>query len=724
MNQRAVPPRSDRDTPPPVDLDGNSQQAVEEDLLFEDDDQLIEAVEFQPQAAVEKRPQRKTPGWIRGVLSLILLVGGFAVWFMFTARPIAIEVRPGPESMDVPDAGLSYKLGGRWMLLPGEYTVTASKEGYYDLEETFEVSAESSDQQVFDLNPLPGLISLTTDPDVQAAVYLGETFLGTTPLADAEVVPGDHVFRVEAERFMPFSTELSVEGRNVKQALVANLTPMWANIDFASTPEGATILVDGEAVGETPLTAEILEGRRDVEVAKAGFKSWQRELNVVANEPQTFPAIKLAPADGSLSIRSLPAGASVTVNGQYRGQTPLNLKLQPGREHELAISKAGYQRDSRNVRIRSDQDQSVVVTLQANLGDLAITAFPADAELFIDGEPRGRAHNQRLQLTAVPHKIEIRKEGYAPYETTVTPRVGFEQAIEARLLTFEEARYAALPEVIRVGRDYDMRLVRPGTFKLGSPRREQGRRSNEIEYRAEITRPFYIGTTEVTNAQIKRWRAEHDSGVAGRHSLDINTHPAVRVSWNDAARYCNWLSQQAGLPAAYVANGSGDMVAASPMTHGFRLPTEAEWVWSVRYSGGFTRVRKYPWGERMPPTTESGNYAGAEIVELSKQAISAYEDGFVASSPVASFEANALGLYDGGGNVAEWIHDYYGITRVTPGQDIVDPMGPAQGEQHVIRGSSWNSGTMTQLRLAYRDGGIEGREDVGFRVARFAEPEK
>lgn len=724
MTQRAVPPRSDRDTPPPVDLEGTSQRLVEDALPTEEDDQLIEAVEFQPQVAVEKKPQKKTPGWIKGLLSLILLVGGIAVWFMFTARPIAIEVNPLPDSLEVVDAGLSYQLGGRWMLLPGQYTVAAAKEGYYDLEETFEVSADSSTQQVFDLNPLPGLISLTTDPDVQAAVYVGDTFLGTTPLTDAEVVPGEHRFRVEAERFMPFSTELTVEGRSAKQSLVASLIPMWADVSLSSTPAGATVLVDGVAIGETPMVAEILEGRRDVEVARPGFKSWQRELNVVANEPQNFAAIELTPADGTLSIRSLPAGASVTVNGQYRGQTPLNLKLQPDRAHNLAVSKAGYQRDTRSVRIRSDQDQSVVVTLQANLGDLAITAFPNDAELFIDGEPRGLANNQRVRLSAIPHKIEIRKEGYAPYESTVTPRVGFEQAIDARLLTFEEARYAALPEVTRVGRDYDMRLVRPGKFNVGSPRREQGRRSNEVEYSVEITRPFYIGTTEVTNAQMKRWRAEHDSGVAGRHSLDIGSHPAVRVSWNDAARYCNWLSEQAGLPAAYVPDSSGYMVPASPMTHGFRLPTEAEWVWSVRYSGGFTRVRKYPWGERMPPTNESGNYAGAEIVELSKQAITAYEDGFVASSPVASFEANALGLYDAGGNVSEWIHDYYGITRVTPGQDAVDPAGPAQGEQHVIRGASWNSGTMTQLRLAYRDGGIEGREDVGFRIARFAEPEK
>lgn len=72
------------------------------------------------------------------------------------------------------------------------------------------------------------------------------------------------------------------------------------------------------------------------------------------------------------------------------------------------------------------------------------------------------------------------------------------------------------------------------------------------------------------------------------------------------------------------------------------------------------------------------------------------------------------------GNVAEWIHDWYDVPveQVTA---MTDPQGPAGGQHHVIRGASWNHGTMTELRLSFRDYGIVGRDDVGFRIARYLE---
>ena len=103
------------------------------------------------------------------------------------------------------------------------------------------------------------------------------------------------------------------------------------------------------------------------------------------------------------------------------------------------------------------------------------------------------------------------------------------------------------------------------------------------------------------------------------------------------------------------------------------------------------------------------------------RASSAYDDGFPSTSPVGSFQPNALGIYDGGGNVAEWVNDYY--TVPTPGitTPVVDPTGPDRGTSHVIRGSSWRHAGQTELRLSYRDFAAEARPDVGFRVARFAD---
>jgi formylglycine-generating enzyme required for sulfatase activity len=104
-----------------------------------------------------------------------------------------------------------------------------------------------------------------------------------------------------------------------------------------------------------------------------------------------------------------------------------------------------------------------------------------------------------------------------------------------------------------------------------------------------------------------------------------------------------------------------------------------------------------------------------------QKTLSGYNDRYPATAPVDSFDANAVGVKNMGGNVAEWVYDYYTIPPPTSQGPDVDPLGPAEGEYRVIRGSSWMDSTITELRLSYRDYGNKARPDVGFRVARFAE---
>ena len=96
-----------------------------------------------------------------------------------------------------------------------------------------------------------------------------------------------------------------------------------------------------------------------------------------------------------------------------------------------------------------------------------------------------------------------------------------------------------------------------------------------------------------------------------------------------------------------------------------------------------------------------------------------YDDKYFATSPVGSFRPNYHDVYDLAGNVAEWVHDYYGAVG-SIGIEI-DPLGPELGQFHTIRGSSWSHGAITEMRLSFRDFGEEPRDDVGFRIARYLE---
>jgi formylglycine-generating enzyme required for sulfatase activity len=318
----------------------------------------------------------------------------------------------------------------------------------------------------------------------------------------------------------------------------------------------------------------------------------------------------------------------------------------------------------------------------------------------------------------VPHILEIRKQGYETFRTEVTPSPGIPETVYATLPTLERAEVDHLAASIRTTGGHELKLIDVGQFEMGAPRREQGRRSNETQRTVVLTRPFYIATKEVTNGQFRQFAAGHASGISGGLSLDEDDQPVVRVRWEDAARYCNWLSQREGLPTAYVDRG-GQMQLVTPVGTGYRLPTEAEWVWSARYAGS-PGTSKYPWGATLPPRQLSGNYADTSARDSLPNVVEGYRDDFPVSATVGSFPPNALGLRDLGGNVAEWVNDLYAASHASS-ETETDPLGPPAGRFHVVRGSSWQDSSITELRWAYRDFAEDGRPDLGFRIGRYAE---
>ena len=117
----------------------------------------------------------------------------------------------------------------------------------------------------------------------------------------------------------------------------------------------------------------------------------------------------------------------------------------------------------------------------------------------------------------------------------------------------------------------------------------------------------------------------------------------------------------------------------------------------------------------------AGNYADSAADGLVSPTLDDYDDKFATTAPAHSFRPNALGLFHLGGNVAEWLHDSYSAAPAGGGKVEQDPVGPAGGTTHVIRGASWMDASVSELRLSYRDGGARPRADLGFRIARYAE---
>jgi len=223
--------------------------------------------------------------------------------------------------------------------------------------------------------------------------------------------------------------------------------------------------------------------------------------------------------------------------------------------------------------------------------------------------------------------------------------------------------------------------VCPDAFVMGSPHEEPGRGADETAHRVEITRPFLIRATEVTQGE---WEELMGSNPA-RLSACGTSCPVERVSWYDAVAFCNALSRAESLEQCYGPAPGRVSWPRGLACLGYRLPTEAEWELAARagtgtalFTGGLEETGCGP----SPALDRAGWYCG---------------NSSDTARPVAQKEPNAWGLYDGAGGVFEWTWSRHGPYRGA----ATDPTGARSGNERVIRGGSWTSAAR-YCRAAHR----------------------
>ena len=672
----------------------------------------IKPVAFRPTAPGSRWRSIRLNRW--QLIGTAAAVGAtWFLWFMFTAKSVRFDMMPATAEVAV-DGGFQLRIGEISLLREGRYQLRAEARGYYPLETDIDVGAGRNQEYIYEMTPLPGRVTFATEPSGARVLVDGED-IGQTPLTE-DVAAGTRAVVLTRERYQPAYLGIDIEGREIPQSVDAELLPDWADVTLPSDPPNAAVSVDGTQVGVTPGPVPVPSGERRILVKLPGYKGWRDILHVTAGEPLNLPAIELERADGLLAVRSTPRGASVTVNGRYEGLTPIEIAVEPGANLGIHVFKVGHAPVERGVRVESGSERALSFELQALTGELVVVAQPDDAELWIDGK-RADSANRTITLPAVPHEIELRKDGYAGYRKTVVPQPGFSQELKVRLLTVAEARLARLKPTIASSLGQELRLLQPSPIQLGASRREPGRRANEVLRDVNLTRLYYLAKKEVTNGEFREFASGHSSREFQDADLNRDDQPVSNVSWEEAALFCNWLSRREGKEPFYKEE-FGSIRGIDAGSLGYRLPTEAEWAWAARHVDDASPLLRFPWGDRLPPPDRHGNYADHSATHVVGRIIFGYNDNHIGSAPVATFNPNAKQIYDLGGNVAEWVHDYYEIPA--PGQTL-NPLGPQEGDHHVIRGSGWMHGTISELRLSFRDYGNKGRNDLGFRLARFAE---
>jgi len=676
---------------------------------------LIKPLAFKPNPIVANRSGGSVFRPATVLASLLLLTLGVVATFLFLSKSVAVVVSPTPDHLQVKTL-IAPKFGERYLMLSGSYEVVAEKQGYRTFHTTLEVNGDSRQDFHFDMEKMPGLLKIE-GPD-GAQVTINDQAVGVLPSEPFELDAGEHQIKLQAPRHQDFNTTVAMEGMGRTQELKVELIPRWAPVTFLSQPQGADVFVGSLKVGSTPVTGDIGAGDHSFELRMKGFKTHRGQIQVEANEPQKLATIPLIPADGTLELTSEPPGAMVTVNGIYRGVTPLSATLPPNKPHAFRFYKAGYEAQGGEVTLQPGTRDVMHGVLPGLKGELVVSAWPSGSELSINKVVRDLTDGS-FTLASVPQKIVIQKPGFRPFQTSITPMPGFAKSLDVQLKTIEQAKVESTPTLLKAS-GHALQLIKPGRFHMGASRREPGRRANETYKEVELTRAFYLGVHEVSNSQFKRFMTQHSSGSFQSHTLEGDDQPVVNITWKQAAAYCNWLSEKEGLTPFYQEQG-GSFVPVKPKNTGYRLPSEAEWTWAARYVGGKEASRKYPWGAKMPMPPDSGNYADVSAGEFLPGVLKSYQDGRPVTGPVESFLPNPLGIFNLGGNVAEWVHDYYNISPTGVGKVSRDPFGDDTGKFRVIRGSSWQHSTITELRLSFRDYGDKPRPDVGFRLARYVE---
>jgi len=211
------------------------------------------------------------------------------------------------------------------------------------------------------------------------------------------------------------------------------------------------------------------------------------------------------------------------------------------------------------------------------------------------------------------------------------------------------ASYLGVPVEMVNSIGMKLTLIPPGESLMGASDSDRDASSDEKpQHRAQITKPFYLGMYEVTQAQYQKVVGKNPSKFEGE-SL-----PVEKVSWENAVEFCKRLSEAAEERAA---------------GRTYRLPTEAEWEYACR-AGSTSR---YSFGDSE--------------VELQEYAWYENNSGY-RTHPVGEKQANAWGLYDMHGNVWEWCQDWYEHGPYEAGP-ATDPSGPDEGVTRVLRGGSW-----------------------------------
>ena len=668
-----------------------------------DKDNLIKA---------QRARRRRIMLGLSGVILILLVSAGIYIGTAVIDR-VFVAVAPD-EALDIAQLEILEGTGWIWndeiIAVRSPLKLQVSADGFKQEVLTVGDATWRRGQLDVVLKPLPATVKATAKPESdEVRWYLNGALVSVAPKLTINLPAGQHTIEARHPHFERTSQSISLE-RGESYQLSLELKPVMGQVEITSAPSGAEVLLNSEAIGNTPLHLELEGGEYEIALSLANHDPRKDSFVISPDNPEVRRHYKLAVSNREVNFSLTPSDGSLTVDGNtVTSREPASVLLPVNSRQTATYSKPGFRTKEIEFEVNSDTGNQIKIELEPVYGKVEVRSSPT-ADVSHDGKVIGRTPVV-VRLQALPQTITVSQTRYLPETQTITPVEGTTRVLEVNLVSEQEHRIKTSPDtyVNSIGMKFKL-FKEADYFTMGSKPGELNSRPNEFYRQVQLQRPFYAGVHEVTA------EAFHKYSGANRIPT-VGNRPITGVSWKEAAKFSNWLSQIEGLRPVYRFTGD-EYLGSDSTADGYRMLTEAEWEWLARKAGR-NQQTIFPWGDETIIPQNSGNLADVTAKGYAAVVIPQYNDGQAVESAIGLFQPNPAGIHDLTGNVSEWTHDVYDHTVPSGDQIELDPFDTSSATYHTIKGSNWASGEVGELRVAYRTGGSRGNDRTGFRLARY-----
>ena len=277
-----------------------------------------------------------------------------------------------------------------------------------------------------------GSVYVSSSPQ-SATATLDRSQSQITPCTFTNVPVGSHEITVEKPGFQTYYTTITVHGgKSTDVSAYLGSLQTTGNLQIYSSPSGASAYVDSIYYGSTPtIVGNLVPGNHYIQLRLPGYQDWNGYSNVQAGATVTInPVLVKNPpisSTGTISVTTVPSGASVYLDGVYRGQTPpgdyLYIYDVVAGSHAIELSRTGYQDYSGTVQVSAAQNTRLSITLTPNpqptSGSASITSSPSGAETFVDNVYKGITPLVVDNLAPGSHVVLLKLGGYVEWQSTI-----------------------------------------------------------------------------------------------------------------------------------------------------------------------------------------------------------------------------------------------------------------------------------------------------------------